>query len=128
MQKDRGGHHREATQPVPSRPVPRDTYILLRAFVDELHRCGMQAACTAPGSRSTPLVLSLVRDGRLRCYSHDFTVSIQPTDGYERSFTRRTASDPKVAIEDPLEGHIKLLPTYSDASIHDITAYLETLK
>ncbi len=30
----------------------------------------MQAACTAPGSRSTPLVLSLVRDGRLRCYSH----------------------------------------------------------
>jgi 2-succinyl-5-enolpyruvyl-6-hydroxy-3-cyclohexene-1-carboxylate synthase len=50
--------------------VPRDTYILLRAFVDELVRCGMQAACTAPGSRSTPLVLSLVRDGRLRCYSH----------------------------------------------------------
>ena len=50
--------------------MPRDTYILLRAFVDELHRCGMQAACTAPGSRSTPLVLSLVRDGRLRCYSH----------------------------------------------------------
>ena len=50
--------------------MPRDTYILLRAFVDELVRCGMQAACTAPGSRSTPLVLSLVRDGRLRCYSH----------------------------------------------------------
>jgi len=50
--------------------VPRDTYILLRAFVDELVRCGMRAACTAPGSRSTPLVLSLVRDERLRCYSH----------------------------------------------------------
>jgi 2-succinyl-5-enolpyruvyl-6-hydroxy-3-cyclohexene-1-carboxylate synthase len=50
--------------------MPRDTYILLRAFVDELVRCGMQAACTAPGSRSTPLVLSLVRDERLRCYSH----------------------------------------------------------
>jgi 2-succinyl-5-enolpyruvyl-6-hydroxy-3-cyclohexene-1-carboxylate synthase len=48
----------------------RDAYILLRAFVDELARCGMRAACTAPGSRSTPLVLSLVRDGRLRCYSH----------------------------------------------------------
>ena len=50
--------------------MPRDTYILLRAFVDELVRCGMRAACTAPGSRSTPLVLSLVRDERLRCYSH----------------------------------------------------------
>ena len=50
--------------------MTRDTYILLRAFVDELARCGMRAACTAPGSRSTPVVLALVRDGRLRCYSH----------------------------------------------------------
>ena len=47
-----------------------DTHLLLRAFVDELARCGMQAACTSPGSRSAPLVLSLVRDPRLRCYSH----------------------------------------------------------
>jgi 2-succinyl-5-enolpyruvyl-6-hydroxy-3-cyclohexene-1-carboxylate synthase len=47
-----------------------DTYLLLRAFVDELVRCGVAGACTSPGSRSTPLVLSLVRDGRLRCWSH----------------------------------------------------------
>ena len=47
-----------------------DTYTLLRAFVDELARCGMRAACTSPGSRSAPLVLSLAREQRLRCYSH----------------------------------------------------------
>ncbi len=47
-----------------------DTYILLRAFVDELARCGMRAACTSPGSRSAPLVLSLAHERRLRCYSH----------------------------------------------------------
>jgi len=47
-----------------------DTYTLLRAFVDELVRCGMRAACTSPGSRSAPLVLSLAREERLRCYSH----------------------------------------------------------
>jgi 2-succinyl-5-enolpyruvyl-6-hydroxy-3-cyclohexene-1-carboxylate synthase len=47
-----------------------DTYTLLRAFADELVRCGMRAACTSPGSRSTPLVLSLAREPRLRCYSH----------------------------------------------------------
>src|SRR5271169_2454360 len=47
-----------------------DTYALLRAFVDELARCGMRSACTSPGSRSAPLVLSLARERRLRCYSH----------------------------------------------------------
>ncbi|HEY5343241.1 MAG TPA: 2-succinyl-5-enolpyruvyl-6-hydroxy-3-cyclohexene-1-carboxylic-acid synthase [Solirubrobacteraceae bacterium] len=47
-----------------------DTYLLLRAFVDELVRCGMRAACTSPGSRCAPLVLTLAREERLRCYSH----------------------------------------------------------
>jgi 2-succinyl-5-enolpyruvyl-6-hydroxy-3-cyclohexene-1-carboxylate synthase len=47
-----------------------DTYALLAAFVDELARCGMRAACTSPGSRCAPLVLSLVREPRLRCFSH----------------------------------------------------------
>ncbi len=47
-----------------------DTYLGLRAFVDELVRCGLREAVTSPGSRSTPLVLSLARDKRLRASSH----------------------------------------------------------
>src|SRR5215213_588519 len=51
-------------------PAGHDTHLLLRAFVDELARCGVRDACTSPGSRCSPLVLALVRDGRLRCWSH----------------------------------------------------------
>jgi 2-succinyl-5-enolpyruvyl-6-hydroxy-3-cyclohexene-1-carboxylate synthase len=40
------------------------------ALVDELARCGIAHACTSPGSRSTPIVLPLVRDGRIRTWSH----------------------------------------------------------
>ncbi|HEX8157922.1 MAG TPA: 2-succinyl-5-enolpyruvyl-6-hydroxy-3-cyclohexene-1-carboxylic-acid synthase [Solirubrobacteraceae bacterium] len=51
-------------------PAATDTHLLLRAFVDELARCGVREACTSPGSRCTPIVLALARDERLRCFSH----------------------------------------------------------
>ena len=47
-----------------------DAYLGLRAFADELARCGLEHACTSPGSRSTPLVLSLAREPRIRASSH----------------------------------------------------------
>ncbi|MGH2842720.1 MAG: thiamine pyrophosphate-binding protein, partial [Solirubrobacteraceae bacterium] len=47
-----------------------DSYLLLRALVDELARCGMRHACTCPGSRNTPIILTLARDARLRTWSH----------------------------------------------------------
>jgi 2-succinyl-5-enolpyruvyl-6-hydroxy-3-cyclohexene-1-carboxylate synthase len=50
--------------------TPTDTHVLLRAFADELTRCGVTDACTSPGSRCAPLVLALVRERRLRCWSH----------------------------------------------------------
>ena len=51
-------------------PAAADTHLLLRAFADELARCGVREACTSPGSRSSPLVLALAREQRLRCFSH----------------------------------------------------------
>jgi 2-succinyl-5-enolpyruvyl-6-hydroxy-3-cyclohexene-1-carboxylate synthase len=47
-----------------------DSHLLLRAMVDEFVRCGMQHACTSPGSRNSPIILALAHDGRLRCWSH----------------------------------------------------------
>jgi cytochrome c oxidase cbb3-type subunit 3 len=57
----------------------------------------------------------------------DFIVVLTPADGVQRS-VRRTGDVPKVEIHDPLEGHRKLLSEYTDKDIHDVTAYLVTLK
>jgi cytochrome c oxidase cbb3-type subunit 3 len=35
---------------------------------------------------------------------------------------------PRVEVRDPYDGHRTLLPVYTDRDIHDVTAYLVTLK
>ncbi len=57
----------------------------------------------------------------------DFLVTLSEADGGQRSF-RRDGDLPKVEIHDPLQPHKDLLPTYTDKQIHDLTAYLVTLK
>ena len=57
----------------------------------------------------------------------DFIVTIQPANGPDRTF-RRDGDSPKVEIHDPVAPHRNLLPTYSDTDIHNVTAYLVTLK
>ena len=54
-------------------------------------------------------------------------VSLRQADGTHRSFERRGAL-PRVEVLDPLAGHKALLMQYRDQDIHDVTAYLVTLK
>jgi cytochrome c oxidase cbb3-type subunit 3 len=57
----------------------------------------------------------------------DFIVVVRQSDGPARSI-RRDGAVPKVEINDPLDGHRQLLTVYTDKDIHDVTAYLVTLK
>ena len=57
----------------------------------------------------------------------DFTVSLRDSSGQFHSFPR-DAGTPKVEVHDPLKVHTDLLRQYTDADIHNITAYLVTLK
>ena len=57
----------------------------------------------------------------------DFYVVVELPDGAHRTF-RRSGDQPIVDARDPLETHIKLLSTYTDNDIHNVTAYLVTLK
>ncbi len=55
----------------------------------------------------------------------EFTVSLHDSSGWYRSFSRENA---KVDIQDPRAEHEALLPTYTDDDMHNVLAYLETLK
>jgi len=57
----------------------------------------------------------------------DFVVSLTEKDGAHRSFRVR-GSTPKIEVHDPLQPHKDLLREYSDSDIHNVTAYLATLK
>lgn len=48
----------------------KDSHLVIRALLDEFVRCGMQHACTCPGSRNTPIVLTIAREQRLKRWSH----------------------------------------------------------
>lgn len=62
--------------------------------------------------------------GRLKRMD-DFEVSIWDTSGAYRSWPRENV---KVEIEDPLHTHRELLDQYTDADMHNMIAYLESLK
>jgi hypothetical protein len=58
----------------------------------------------------------------------DFSVSLTDSGGQYRTFPIEEGSGIKVVVRDPLEGHEKLLKRYTDADMHNILAYLVTLK
>jgi len=57
----------------------------------------------------------------------DFVVALTQKDGTHRSF-RTSGGSPAVEVHDPLQPHKDLLRVYTDKDIHDVTAYLATLK
>jgi cytochrome c oxidase cbb3-type subunit 3 len=57
----------------------------------------------------------------------DFIVSLVDANGDYRSYVRQ-GEFPKVVIKDPLQPHLDMLRTLKDEDIHNLTAYLVTLK
>jgi cytochrome c oxidase cbb3-type subunit 3 len=57
----------------------------------------------------------------------DFLVTVGLADGTTRTFSR-DGGVPKVDVRDPMKTHRDLLAVYTDKDMHDVTAYLVTLK
>jgi cytochrome c oxidase cbb3-type subunit III len=56
----------------------------------------------------------------------DFNVALRDESGAYRSWKR--TPDLKVEKRDPYAAHVELLQVYTDKNIHDVLAYLETMK
>jgi cytochrome c oxidase cbb3-type subunit III len=56
-----------------------------------------------------------------------FAVTLQDASGARHTFTRND-DIPKVEITDPLQAHLDLMTTLTDKAMHDLTAYLVTLR
>jgi len=57
----------------------------------------------------------------------DFVVTLTLADGARKSIAR-DGNVPKVEVHDPNEAHKKLVPSLTDDDMHNVTAYLATVK
>jgi len=67
-----------------------------------------------------------VLEGRL-VRIDDFLVTVANPDG-SLTTVRRDGDKPKVEVTDPMQAHRDLLAVYTDKNMHDVTAYLVTVK
>jgi cytochrome c oxidase cbb3-type subunit III len=87
------------------------------------------AAPGAASARTVTVAVSLPEgsvEGRL-VRIDDFFVTVGLADGSTRTI-RRDGDSPKVEVHDSMKAHKDLLQVYTDKDMHDVTAYLVTLK
>ena len=100
--------------------IPDPTNLQQRFLFPTLRRGGpRQTEVTVKPASGSPVRGTLVR-------ADDFTVSLRDGSGEYRSFAR--SGGVAVEIHDPLAAHHELLDRYTDADMHNLTAYLATLK
>jgi cytochrome c oxidase cbb3-type subunit 3 len=93
---------------------------------------GRGRGSAAPASMPTPITATITLasgqkyEGRL-VRIDEFVASVIEADGTTRTVAR-DGDRPKVEVHDPLAPHKALLRLYTDKDIHDVTAYLVTMK
>jgi cytochrome c oxidase cbb3-type subunit 3 len=84
------------------------------------------AAAAKPTTATVTLANGQKVEGTL-VRKDDFVVTLLETDGTRRTFSRN-AEVKNVDVHDPHEAHRTLAMTLSDKNMHDVTAYLATVK
>lgn len=103
----------------PNPRILQNTMILNRTFFwTPAYSKDITATVTWRDGRSISGYLSSVSD---------FKVIVRDEGDQEQTFPRRDG-EPAVTLKDRMQHHLDMLPRYRDADIHDLTAYLVTLK
>jgi cytochrome c oxidase cbb3-type subunit 3 len=58
-------------------------------------------------------------------YLDEFTIGMRDANGTYRSWT---LPDVKYSVDSPVDAHVRQFPKYTDADIHNLMAYLQTLR
>ncbi len=95
-----------------------DEAVLMGRIVYPGGRAGGKAAVKVTSGTSTV-------EGKLE-YLDDFEVALRDASGEYHGFTRGPAV--KVVVDDPLAGHEKLMKSFNDTDLHNVLAYVVTLK
>ena len=96
----------------------------------KLNPADLQQAFLYPTDRNPPKVTVTLPSGERMTgtlkHLDDFDVSFADEQGEVRSYARDKGV--QVVVEDKLAGHRRLLDQYNDSDMHNLTAYLVTLK
>ena len=83
----------------------------------------------AAGAPSRAKVTVTRRSGEIvagtLAYRDEFTIALTDPSGAYRAFPTDTVT---FTVDDPLQAHVELLGKYTDADIHNVLAYLHTLR
>jgi cytochrome c oxidase cbb3-type subunit 3 len=88
----------------------------------------LEAHMLYPGGRHTTAVITLPSGEQIRgplVHADDFVISLRDGSGWYRSFWRDAV---KVELQDPLAAHREMLGKLTQADVHNLFAYLATLK
>jgi cytochrome c oxidase cbb3-type subunit 3 len=81
------------------------------------------------GPRVAPTITVTTSSGQTvtgkLAYRDEFTIALTDASGWYRSWP---ASQVKFSVDDPLQAHVDQLAKYTDADMHNVLAYLQTLK
>jgi cytochrome c oxidase cbb3-type subunit 3 len=81
------------------------------------------------GPRAVPTVTVKTRSGETirgkLAYRDEFTVALTDASGWYRSWPTGLVT---FTVDDPLQAHVDQLGRYTDAEMHDVLAYVQTLR